>query len=147
MDVEYLKIFEKTFIECLKLEDILIKNNNSYLPIIYNFYNISSVWELENNYNDLLNIKIDFERQLNTSVVSPEFITLQRRKMTQKLKNQVLNRDNYTCQYCGKSKKKYPNLILEVDHIIPVSKGGRSELNNLQTLCKECNRQKSNMIL
>ncbi|MBR2352886.1 MAG: HNH endonuclease, partial [Clostridia bacterium] len=31
---------------------------------------------------------------------------------------------------------------LEVDHIIPVSKGGKSTLDNLQTLCERCNRGK-----
>ena len=35
-----------------------------------------------------------------------------------------------------------PNLLLEVDHIVPVSKGGLSEPENLQTLCWRCNRTK-----
>ena len=37
-----------------------------------------------------------------------------------------------------------PNLLLEVDHIVPVSKGGKTEADNLQTLCWRCNRSKSN---
>lgn len=49
----------------------------------------------------------------------------------------VLKRDNYTCQYCGKVGGK-----LEVDHVIPFSKGGSNEMCNLVTACQRCNRQK-----
>ena len=66
----------------------------------------------------------------------------QRKLMTPELREQVLIRDNYTCQKCGISKENEPNLLLEVDHIVPVSKGGITELDNLQTLCWKCNRQK-----
>jgi len=51
----------------------------------------------------------------------------------------VLERDNYTCQKCGRQASE---ARLEVDHIIPVSKGGTDEDSNLQTLCFECNRGK-----
>lgn len=67
----------------------------------------------------------------------------QRNKMTNSLRNYILKRDNYTCQECGNSRYKEPNLLLEVDHIIPVSKGGLTEPDNLQTLCWVCNRNKS----
>jgi FKBP-type peptidyl-prolyl cis-trans isomerase (trigger factor) len=49
----------------------------------------------------------------------------------------VFERDNYTCCYCGKRGGK-----LEVDHKIPVSKGGSDEIDNLATSCRLCNRQK-----
>ena len=52
---------------------------------------------------------------------------------------QVLKRDNFKCQYCGKTAKE---TTLEVDHIIPKSKGGSDELDNLITSCIECNRGK-----
>lgn len=51
----------------------------------------------------------------------------------------VLQRDNHQCVSCGKSP---PAVTLEVDHIIPVSKGGNNDIKNLQTLCFECNRGK-----
>lgn len=51
----------------------------------------------------------------------------------------ILNRDNYKCVFCGRSSKQ---VCLEVDHIIPFSKGGSSEIDNLQTLCFDCNRGK-----
>lgn len=41
---------------------------------------------------------------------------------------------------CGATNKE---TTLEIDHIIPVAKGGTNDISNLQTLCKECNRAKS----
>lgn len=55
----------------------------------------------------------------------------------------VLARDNWTCCSCGRSSKE-EGITLEVDHIIPRSKGGTDDLDNLQTLCKKCNIGKSN---
>ena len=51
----------------------------------------------------------------------------------------VLKRDRYTCQYCG---RKAPEVELEVDHRIPVAKGGSNNLSNLVTACRDCNRGK-----
>jgi hypothetical protein len=51
------------------------------------------------------------------------------------IKQYILSRDNYTCQYCkGKSKDSK----LQVHHIIPRSQGGSNRPNNLLTLCKTC---------
>jgi len=55
---------------------------------------------------------------------------------------QVLARDNWTCLFCGRTAKD--GVSLEVDHIIPRSKGGKDEMKNYQTLCKKCNIGKSN---
>ena len=60
------------------------------------------------------------------------------------LREFILKRDNYTCQKCGNSRMKEPNLLLEVDHIQPVSKWGPSVPENLEVLCWKCNREKSN---
>lgn len=56
----------------------------------------------------------------------------------------VYNRDNFTCQYCGKG--AHQNL-LELDHIVPLSQGGRDHRDNLITACFECNRGKSKKLL
>lgn len=66
----------------------------------------------------------------------------QRNLMTKELRERILKRDHYTCQKCGLSLKKEPHLLLEVDHIVPISKGGKTVEDNLQTLCWSCNRQK-----
>lgn len=51
----------------------------------------------------------------------------------------VFKRDNFTCKYCGRNSKE---IGLEIDHIVPIMKGGSNELGNLQTLCKDCNNEK-----
>lgn len=66
----------------------------------------------------------------------------QRALMTSALRKHILERDNYTCRQCGISTYAEPHLLLEVDHIIPVSKGGMTTEDNLQTLCWRCNRTK-----
>lgn len=68
----------------------------------------------------------------------------QRALMTAKLRSSIKMRDNHTCRYCSVSLSAEPHLLLEVDHIVPVSKGGMSTPENLQTLCWRCNRTKSN---
>jgi len=60
------------------------------------------------------------------------------------LRKEVFKRDGYKCVQCGASKED--GATLHVDHIIPVAKGGTDELDNLQTLCKDCNLNKSDVI-
>ena len=59
------------------------------------------------------------------------------------LRYKILKRDRNTCQSCG---ARAPEVELEVDHKIPVSRGGTDEESNLITKCKDCNRGKSNKI-
>lgn len=53
----------------------------------------------------------------------------------------VVHRDDQTCQWC--SVKAAPD-ALEVDHILPHSAGGLDNTTNLRTLCRPCNRNRSN---
>ena len=71
----------------------------------------------------------------------------QRALMTVKLRMHIKKRDNFTCCQCGNSIKREPNLLLEVDHIIPIVKGGLTKEENLQTLCWKCNRKKGSKII
>lgn len=71
----------------------------------------------------------------------------QRALMTTALRERIKRRDNYTCHYCGVAVSDEPHLLLEIDHIVPVSKGGTSTEANLQTLCWRCNRAKSNKLV
>jgi len=68
----------------------------------------------------------------------------QRAKLGKKVRFNVFKRDAFTCQYCG---SKPPAVVLEVDHIHPVSKGGTDEIDNLITACFDCNRGKSSGLL
>lgn len=62
-----------------------------------------------------------------------------RKSISKKLRFEVFKRDKFTCQYCGQSA---PGVILEVDHIEPVSKGGSNSILNLLTSCRSCNSGK-----
>ena len=64
-----------------------------------------------------------------------------------RLRWHVLQRDRFTCCTCGKTPALTPGVELHVDHILPWSKGGETELQNLQTLCSICNLGKSDLIL
>ncbi len=62
-----------------------------------------------------------------------------------RLRWHVLQRDRFTCCACGTSPALRPGIELHVDHVVPWSKGGETVLENLQTLCSECNLGKSNL--
>ncbi|MFH1874657.1 MAG: HNH endonuclease [Pseudomonadota bacterium] len=60
------------------------------------------------------------------------------------LRFQVLRRDRFMCVACGRNPPQNPGCILHIDHIIPWSKNGKTEINNLRTLCEQCNIGRSN---
>lgn len=62
-----------------------------------------------------------------------------------RLRFKVLKSDNFKCKKCGRSPANDTSTILEVDHILPWSKGGETVEGNLQTLCNKCNQGKSNL--
>lgn len=59
--------------------------------------------------------------------------------LSKKLRFEVFKRDSFTCQYCG---RMAPDVILEVDHIVPVAEGGTNDILNLITSCHDCNSGK-----
>lgn len=64
----------------------------------------------------------------------------ERKPISKRMRFDVLKRDAFTCQYCGKMP---PDTTLHIDHIKPVSKGGKNTLINLVTSCIDCNLGKS----
>ncbi len=58
-------------------------------------------------------------------------------KKIQPTRRNILIRDNFTCQYCGKKTND-----LTIDHLIPRKYGGKSTWENLVSACKECNNKK-----
>ena len=57
----------------------------------------------------------------------------------------VMRRDNFKCKNCGRSPATDPIIILHVDHIKAWANGGKTTLENLQTLCSVCNIGKSDL--
>lgn len=68
-----------------------------------------------------------------------------KRDINLRLRFLVMKRDNFKCCMCGRSPATTPNLELHIDHIKPWSKGGETVIENLQTLCADCNLGKSNL--
>ena len=83
-----------------------------------------------------------FVKYIDENVKRRKSAAGQRALMTSKLREYIKKRDRYTCQLCGNTTQREPNLLLEIDHIIPIARGGLTEENNLQTLCWKCNRAK-----
>lgn len=70
----------------------------------------------------------------------------EREKLTATLRFAVLERDGFSCQACGRNVRE-DKIKLHVDHVLPIAKGGKTELANLQALCQECNAGKSDLII
>ena len=66
---------------------------------------------------------------------------VERGKVSNRMRFAIYQRDGYRCRKCGRSSND-----LEIDHIFPISKGGKSVFDNLQTLCHRCNTEKSNTV-
>ncbi|EBR2769019.1 HNH endonuclease [Salmonella enterica] len=75
---------------------------------------------------------------------TPDQVKKIRSGITKKIRFEVFKRDGFKCQYCGSSA---PDVILHVDHINPVSKGGDNDMMNLITSCDSCNGGKSDKLL
>jgi DnaD/phage-associated family protein len=85
----------------------------------------------------------DPDNKVSTNpVVDLELLPLEDnvRKVSNSLRFEVFQRDEHTCQYCG---RKAPEVELQVDHLIPVARGGTDHFENLITSCRECNSGKS----
>jgi len=59
---------------------------------------------------------------------------------------EILKRDNFTCQYCGRNVKDH-NAVLVVDHIHPKRKGGEDSISNFVAACTKCNLGKHDNLL
>lgn len=62
-----------------------------------------------------------------------------RKNIPDKVRVQVYERDDYTCQYCG---DRFSRELLSIDHLVPVALGGHNEITNYVTACRSCNSRK-----
>jgi hypothetical protein len=130
------KLIKKLGFEYIDLREL-------YFPS-YRFQYVSPGGNSSMKCDIKLNIKNlnAFINYLNDLIKFKKSAKGQRSLMTSKLREKIKFRDNYKCQICGLSVIDEKYLLLEIDHIIPISKGGITSENNLQTLCWMCNRSK-----
>lgn len=64
-------------------------------------------------------------------------------KIPDEVRKYVFTRNNYQCQSCGTT---YQESQLNIDHIIPLAKGGSNDISNLQCLCSTCNQSKKDKL-
>lgn len=69
---------------------------------------------------------------------------VERARVSNKMRFSIYDRDHYTCRMCH---RRFSSDQLEIDHIYPIAKGGKSTYDNLQTLCKKCNKEKGDKII
>jgi superfamily II DNA or RNA helicase len=113
-----------------------------------------SLWQVFYKTYDRFNTALFFakQRQLDTKrhgndppvpgndpPLNPVSAAAPTRELTEQEKKQVKKRDNYTCLACGAHGK---GIRLQIDHIVPVKMGGETSVDNSQTLCSVCNREK-----
>ena len=144
-----LPLFYRFFADKKKLPYTVCKLNYDLAYIkepFLSFLYISPAGKSKNENKIAIGINLidELVSEISKSVTKKGHSRRQRNMMTNDLREAIKKRDNYTCCKCGNSVYAEPNLLLEVDHIIPVSKGGKTEASNLQTLCWRCNRAKSN---
>lgn len=129
----------------LGFEDIDL--SDLYFPV-YLFQYVSS----GGNSSMSCDIKLDVDNldklvsYMRELIKFSKSIAGQRALMNSALREKIKARDKYTCRICGLSTHVEKNLLLEIDHIIPLSKGGITSEINLQTLCWRCNRSKGSKI-
>ncbi|WP_170133615.1 HNH endonuclease [Undibacterium pigrum] len=137
---------KKRLIKELGFEEIDL--SDLYFPI-YTFQYVSA----GGNSSSKCDIKMDvnnldrFIDYLSSLIKFRNSVAGQRALMTSRLRESIKERDNHTCRTCGISAHNEKHLLLEIDHIIPLSKGGITSENNLQTLCWKCNRSKGSKLV
>lgn len=126
-----------------RLAEVLIRKNplEQHNCLMMEFEKPGSWWKLI--FKDYYKFKTAFDAAINSvifsdrNIESSEEIVIDDVELTEEEKEQVKRRDNYTCLCCGKNGK---GTRLQIDHIVPVFLGGRADVENSQTLCKECNQ-------
>lgn len=63
-----------------------------------------------------------------------------RKPISKRLRYEILKRDEYACRYCG---VRVPDVVLTIDHVVPVTLGGTDDPSNLVACCKDCNAGKT----
>lgn len=132
---------KERIIRALGFNDIDL--SDLYFPV-YTFQYISA----GGNSSSKCEIKLDVENldrfvvYLNELVKFRKSVAGQRALITSSLREKIKQRDGFSCRICAISVAEEKHLLLEIDHIIPLAKGGITSEENLQALCWKCNRSK-----
>ena len=145
INISYLCSLEKEMFE----ESILLPKQNLYVLVRLYHSNINGrILERKEQEFELSEVESLIKRLNNKTGnfyndrdIWDSICRVERGKVSNKMRFSIYDRDGYRCRYCGRSGKFWD---LEIDHIKPISKGGKSTYDNLQTLCKRCNKEKGN---
>lgn len=142
-------------IESIVFNDLIEKVNNDFYAEVNLYLTRGRIHRVVDEKKELfdLNEIIDVLKSIDSSKVinGRRFYSrevwdsikrVERAKVSNELRQEIFERDGYTCVNCGSTKEE----SLEIDHIKPISKGGKTEPSNLQTLCHDCNIRKGNDI-
>ncbi len=131
-----------------QIEDELLQANILSKPevdIAFFTYPLYRTGSGRETYHDMEVLWLkDFEnimKEIDDDTVSKTNREKERSLMSDSLRYDVLKRDNFRCTICGRTAAD--GIKLHVDHVMPVAKGGKTEMNNLRTLCNQCNSGKS----
>ena len=131
-----------------QIEEELFESNILSEPVIdiafftYPLYRTGSGRE---TYHDMEVLWLkDIEKiikEIDDDTISQLSRERERNLMSDSIRYDVLKRDNFKCTICGRTAAD--GIKLHVDHIMPIAKGGKTEMSNLRTLCNQCNSGKS----
>lgn len=142
-------------IESIVFNDLIEKANTDFYAEVHLYLTRGRIHRVVDEKKELfdLNEIVDVLKSIDSSKVidGRRFYSrevwnsierVERAKVSNELRQEIFERDGYTCVNCGSTEKE----SLEIDHIMPISKGGKTEPDNLQTLCHDCNIRKGNNI-
>ena len=130
-------IQEPTVDYIIDVKIVLTNINKEPLLVRYASFGIEEIEDILYKIEDKTN------QRYNNKQIWDSICRVERAKVTNRIRFFIYERDGYRCCKCGKSGIFND---LEIDHIMPISKGGKTHPDNLQTLCKRCNKEKSNII-
>lgn len=116
----------------------------------YSNYDFDSWLELS-QYKEDFDKSYSFVRSVSFQLAAPQVIRLlnfdKMRKRALKLnRRSIYERDNYSCQYCGKKSNSKNSDQFSLDHVLPSSRGGKNTWTNLVCCCVKCNVKKDNKL-
>lgn len=142
-------------IESIVFNDLIEKVNTDFYAEVHLYLTRGRIHRVVDEKKELfdLNEIVDVLKSIDSSKVidGRRFYSrevwksierVERAKVSNELRQEIFEKDGYTCVNCGSTEKE----LLEIDHIKPISKGGKTEPINLQTLCHDCNIRKGNNI-